>query len=140
MQQLIDIVSTEQTLSNILSLLNSVKYGNTIRIDDHEHYLTFVRDFVNPDNVGSWNILTPPTGKKIKVREWYLTTNATGGEMWLEFQQSQKIIGALYVNNPGDRNWAKVNIVGDVDEPVTIRMDGVTANRHTLIIINYELI
>ena len=137
MNQLINIVSKEETLQNILSLLNAVKFLNTIRVDSHDHLKTYITDFVNPSSTGTWNLLTPSTGKSIVVREWYLSTSATGGEMWLKFANSGQVIGALYVYNPGDRNWAKVNIKGAADEPIVIEMDGVTSNRHTLIIINY---
>jgi len=84
-------------------------------------------------------IITPPPGRAIDVRRTYLNTNSTGGEIYVRFKNSGKVISALYPAKFGFAIMPAVRVPGPVNDEVIIEWSGLDAGAKIVYLINYKL-
>ncbi|MHC1593720.1 MAG: hypothetical protein ACXQT2_00180 [Methanotrichaceae archaeon] len=85
-------------------------------------------------------IITPPPGRAIDVRRAYVSTNSTGGRIYVKFKNSGKIITVIYASKYGFVEIPAVRIPGDPDDPVVIEWHDLDAGAYVFYSINYRIV
>jgi len=108
---------------------------------DIEEDLEAATGIINVDTETSPKVvITPPSGKRIDVRKAFLGTNSTSGKIYARFQNSGKIITAIYPSKYGHSVLPAIRIPGDIDDPVVIEWSDTSSGSEIAFIINYKII
>jgi len=83
-------------------------------------------------------VITPSPGKRVDVRRAYVSTNSTGGKVYVKFQNTGRLITAIYPSKYGFAVVPAIRIVGDVDEPVVIEWSDIDTGAEISYFINYK--
>jgi len=95
---------------------------------------TFTAEYTS--NQTDQDIITPSSGKKISVVGGLTVTTASAGEIKLDFPTSNKPIWRHYASKFSQAGAWKLNLTGQVDEPV--RLNTTTGSENVFLMINYR--
>ena len=95
---------------------------------------TFTAEYTS--NQTDQDIITPSSGKRISIIGGLTVTTATSGEIKLDFPTSNKPIWRHYASKFSEAGAWKLNLTGQVDEPV--RLNTTTGTEKVFIMINYR--
>ncbi|RLF29888.1 MAG: hypothetical protein DRJ99_03240 [Thermoplasmata archaeon] len=95
---------------------------------------TFTAEYTS--NQTNQDIITPSSGKRISVIGGLTVTTASSGEIKLDFPTSNKPIWRHYASKFSQAGLWKLNITGQVDEPV--RLNTTTGSENVFLMINYR--
>jgi len=85
-------------------------------------------------------IIEAPSNRAIDVRRAYLSSTSTGGEIYIRFERSGKIITALFPAKFTQAILPAIRIPGEVGENVIIEWTGVDTGAKIVYLMNYKLI
>jgi len=83
-------------------------------------------------------IITPSAGKRVDVRRAYVSTNSTGGEIYVKFKNTGKVITAVFPSKYGIAVIPAIRIPGEVDEEVIVEWTGLDSGAKIVYAINYK--
>lgn len=83
------------------------------------------------------NIITPPSGRKVHVRAVFCATDATTGDVSLDFATSGKPVFRLYASVFNQCSTLNINISGDTDEPLTLNTT--TGTNNVFLVVSYVI-
>ncbi len=83
-------------------------------------------------------VLTPSSGKAIDTRSVYLATDSTGGEVWAEFKNSEKLIGKIYCSRFTMVALGEIRVTGAADEPIQVVWSGTDSGAKVFYAIRYK--
>ena len=98
------------------------EYGN-IKVrakDPDEELIPAVGIIDTATQTSPVTIITPSAGKRVDVRRAYVSTNSTGGEIYVKFKDTGKVITAVFPNKYGFAIIPAIRIPGEVDEEVIV--------------------
>jgi len=87
---------------------------------------------------GSQDILTPSSGKKLDTRGVYLFTDASAGEISVEFSTSGITLAKIYPSKFAASSLPDVRFQGATDEPLTLVWTGLTSGDKIFVVIRYK--
>lgn len=78
-------------------------------------------------------LVSPSLGKRIATRSWSIMTDATGGDIFIRFANTMKVIGWLPASIRRFAGKDRIIIRGERDEPIFAYWEGVSAGARILI-------
>ena len=122
-------------ISNVLDTIEDHVTGRTGLITANDAGMnTFTAEYTS--NQTNQDIITPSSGRKISIIGGLTCTTASSGEIKLDFPTSNKPIWRHYASKFSEAGAWKINITGQVDEPV--RLNTTTGTENVFLMINYR--
>lgn len=106
------------------------------RSDDISIVHTYTGEFTG--EVTDQNIISPSSGKRIAIYSLLMHGEANGGTASLDFKTSGKPVARLYFTRMGQIYSSRVNIIGGVNEALTLNISGVNSGNKTFVLVNYR--
>jgi len=110
----------------------------TIDVDTLNTESTVTAEVVDGTDTSPYTLLTPSSGKTISTRGYLIHTDSNSGEITLKYQNSGKIIGKLYASVLQQIAVHRLNVLGDVDDPVVVEWTGVTSGAKIFVALTYK--
>ena len=131
----IAIAEDEYHVPKLLTAIHDHLTGRTsLATADEVGMSTFTAEYTS--NQTNNDIITPSSGKRISVIGGLTVTTASSGEIRLDFPTSNKPIWRHYASKFSEAGAWKLNLTGQVDEPV--RLNTTTGTEKVFIMINYR--
>jgi hypothetical protein len=96
---------------------------------------TYTNEFDNDQTAA--NIITPTSGKSLKVVGYYINTEATSGTIRLYFATSANTVGEMYAVNVSATGYVPLVVTGQRNEPLKITST-LGAGQNYFLSINYK--
>jgi hypothetical protein len=107
-------------------------HSQTQILNDHHFTDTFTKEYTS--NQTDLTLITPSSGKRIKIVSVKIETKATTGQVKIYDNKSEKIVAILNAENNGSGDYEMI-FVGAMDS--TIDMTSTTGSNSAFIAINY---
>jgi len=129
------IAEDENHVPKLLTAIHDNITGRTsLAAADEVGMNTFTAEYTS--NQTNNDIITPSSGKRISVIGGLTVTTASSGTIELDFPTSNKPIWRHYASKFSEAGAWKINITGQVDEPV--RLNTSTGTENVFLMINYR--
>ena len=87
---------------------------------------------------GSQDILTPSSGKRLDTRGVYIFTDASAGEVSVEFSTSGIIVAKIYPSKFSASSLPDIRFQGAVNEPLSLVWTGLTSGDKIFVAVRYK--
>jgi len=112
---------------------NAFREKAALLVDASTFIDTFTDEYTG--NKTNLSIITPNEGKKLRVREVIIVTDASSGVVKLDFASSNIKVARLYCSKENTLQTTNLHLVGAVDEPLSLTTT--TGDEEVFIIVNY---
>jgi hypothetical protein len=126
--------SAQETLESPMITKNQAEEYKALMVDTAMISSSFTAEYATEQT--DVDIITPPSGYKICVREIFVHTNGNVGTLNLDFATSNIIIDRVYFSVQSKNDTAGGHIAGAIDEPLTLNIAGTGTNK-VFVRVNY---
>jgi len=83
-------------------------------------------------------VIVPSPGSAIETRGVYLTSDSSSGTVFARYAITGSIIGVLFCSKFSYQHAERLNVPGDVDEPIIVEWDGLSTHAKIYALITYK--
>lgn len=126
--------SQKETLESPMIVKNQISGYKALMVDKDMISASFTAEYSAVQS--DVDIITPPAGYKVCVREIFTRTDGAVGIFSLDFATSNKIVDRAYFSAQNKSETAGGHILGATDEPLTLNLASTSTNK-VFVRVNY---